>query len=129
MTVAGQAFILCAVVFVLSFAAIAAFWFADRWRRGSGPQWTTTPKGPDTKSSLVNLDQCAARQRSPMVMRHCRAAVRAVSGAARFFPSSQGGLAFALWPRSPIFLPTMRQHYELCIPTRGTKSLRAFSPR
>jgi hypothetical protein len=48
MTVAGQAFILCAEVFVLSFVAIAAFWFADRWRRGSGPQWTTKPKGPDT---------------------------------------------------------------------------------
>jgi hypothetical protein len=48
MTAAQQAFILCAEVFVLSFATIAAFWFADRWRRGSGPQWTTTPKGPDT---------------------------------------------------------------------------------
>jgi hypothetical protein len=38
-TVAGQAMILYAELFVIS--------FADRWRRGSGPQWTTTPKGPE----------------------------------------------------------------------------------
>ena len=45
---AVQAFILSAEVFALSFVAIAAIWLADRWRRGSGQQWTTTPKGPDT---------------------------------------------------------------------------------
>jgi len=33
MTVSQQAFILTAEIFVLSFAAIFAFWFADRLRR------------------------------------------------------------------------------------------------
>ena len=55
MTVAGQAFILVAAVFVLSFVAIAAIWLADRWRRGSGQQWTTTPKGPVTNRWQVNF--------------------------------------------------------------------------
>ena len=32
------ALILCVEVFLLSFAAIAVFWFADWWRRGIGPQ-------------------------------------------------------------------------------------------
>jgi hypothetical protein len=33
MTVSQQAFVLSAEIFVLSFAAIFAFWFADRLRR------------------------------------------------------------------------------------------------
>lgn len=51
-TGALAALILCVEVFLLSFAAIAVFWFADWWRRGIGPQHKDYAKGKEHKSSL-----------------------------------------------------------------------------
>ena len=46
---AGQAFVLTAALFMLSFIVVIAVWYADRWWWGRrGPRWKIMPKGPDT---------------------------------------------------------------------------------
>jgi hypothetical protein len=56
------ALILCVEVFLLSFAAIAVFWFADWWRRGIGPQHKDYARGRNTSRPCSGSRQAIVKK-------------------------------------------------------------------